>query len=304
MIADSIPNHQDQYIIRTKRNIKMNRRKKAISIVSVILIVFLSFFSYIKISDNYRTVRLPEEIVLIPLEFTNIFLIPLKEGYMLFDNGYEKEYDYFLNKLKRNNIDVMDIRYVMISHHHDDHVGFLNRLTALNPSLKVILHEKSVPLLAAGKNNQKNGGGIVNSRIYALFRLKQLITPGWDFSFPPYSVRDTDIILRGESAELPEEVGLKSKVVYTPGHSSDSISLVYKDEYIFAGDMASNFLNLAGAKHLTLFNEDVGVVYSLWEKVLSMNIRYIIPAHGRPFGAERLKENLHKYSQKDLVVYF
>jgi hypothetical protein len=81
--------------------------------VPVILIVFLSFFSYIHISDNYRTVRLPEEIVVIPLEFTNVFLIPLKKGYMLFDNGYEKEYDFFLNGLKRNNIDVMDIRYII-----------------------------------------------------------------------------------------------------------------------------------------------------------------------------------------------
>lgn len=282
----------------------MKKRKKAISILSVMLILVLIFFSYIYVSDNHRDVRLPEEIVVIPLEFTNIFLIPVKGGYLLFDNGYEKEYDFFLSELEKNKINVMDIRYVMISHHHDDHVGFLNRLTALNDSLKVILHEKSVPLLAAGGNNIKNGGGIVNSRIYSLFLAKQIITPDWDFSFPPYIVRDKDIILRGESAELPEEVGLKAKMIYTPGHSSDSISLVYKDEYILCGDMAADFLNWAGAKHLTLFNENISEVYSSWEKTLSMNIRYVIPAHGKPFEAERLKENLFKYTQDDLVIYF
>ena len=80
--------------------------------------------------------------------------------------------------------------------------------------------------------------------------------------------------------------------------------MVYRDRYIFCGDLASNFLNRAGSKHLTLFNENIADVYASWEKVLSMGIEYIIPAHGKPFRAERLRENLYKYSQEDIVVYF
>ncbi len=282
----------------------MKVKKRRTLIITVLLATALAASGAVYFSDRHETVELPDGVKVIPLEFTNVFLIPLKNGYMIFDNGYEKEYDRFLQGLKGHGVDVMDIKYIFFSHHHDDHVGYLNTLTALNTSLRVILHEAGVPLLAAGKNNTKNGGGIINKAIYALFRLKMLITPAWDFSFPPYRVRKQDIVLKGEKAALPKEVGLSATVLHTPGHSSDSISLIYKDKYLFCGDMASSFLLPAGAKYLTLFNENVGQVYASWEKALSMNVEFIIPAHGKPFKAERLKENLHKYSQDDLVVYF
>ncbi|MGV7928088.1 MAG: MBL fold metallo-hydrolase [Spirochaetota bacterium] len=278
--------------------------KKRLTIIISILAAALLVSGYMYFSDRHETVVLPGEVKMIPLEFTNVFLIPLEKGYLLIDNGYAKEYDRFLQGLKHHGVDVMDIRYVFITHHHDDHVGFLNTLTALNTSLRVIVHETSVPLLAAGENNTKNGGGIVNRAVYALFRLKMLITPSWDFSFPPYKVREQDIVLKGEKVELPAEVGLSATVLHTPGHSSDSISLIYKDRYLFCGDMASSFLLWAGAKYLTLFNENVGRVYASWEKALAMKVEFILPAHGKPFRAERLKENLYKYSQDDLVVYF
>lgn len=283
---------------------KTKKMKKTLTIIILVLAAALLLSGYIYFSDNYKTVSPPDEIRVIPLEFTNVFLIPLKKGYMLIDNGYAKEYDRFLQGLKQHGIDLMDIRYILITHHHDDHVGFLNKLTTLNASLRVIVHETTVPLLAAGENNTKNGGGIVNRAIYTLFRLKMLITPGWDFSFPPYMVRKQDIILRGEKTVLPEEVGLSATVLHTPGHSSDSISLIYKDKYLFCGDMASSFLLWAGAKYLTLFNENVGRVYASWEKALAMKVEFILPAHGKPFKAERLKENLYKYSQDDVLVYF
>jgi glyoxylase-like metal-dependent hydrolase (beta-lactamase superfamily II) len=282
---------------------RMNGKKRLTIIISILAAALL-ISGYMYFSHNHETVDLPDGVKVIPLEFTNVFLIPLEKGYMLIDNGYAKEYDRFLQGLKHHGVDVMDIGYVFITHHHDDHVGFLNTLTVLNKSVRVIVHETGVPLLAAGENNTKNGGGIVNRAIYALFRLKMLITPTWDFSFPPYRVRKQDIVLKGEKASLPKEVGLSATVLHTPGHSSDSISLIYNDRYLFGGDMASSFLLWAGAKYLTLFNENVGQVYASWEKALSTNIEFILPAHGKPFKAERLKENLHKYSQDDLVAYF
>lgn len=282
----------------------MNGKKRRTLIITILLAASLAVSGAVYFSDTRETVDLPGGVKVIPLEFTNVFLIPLEKGYMLIDNGYAKEYDRFLRGLKRHGVDVMDIRYVFITHHHDDHVGFLTTMTALNPSLRVIVHETGVPLLAAGENNTNNGGGIVNRAIYALFRLKMLITPSWDFSFPPYAVRKQDIILRGEKTALPAEVGLSAFVLHTPGHSSDSISLIYKDRYLFCGDMASSFLLWAGAKYLTLFNENVGQAYASWEKALAMKVEFILPAHGKPFTAERLKENLYKYSQDDVVVYF
>ena len=270
---------------------------------------FTQFFrivlnSYIYFSDNAQTVTISEGIIPIEQEVTTAYLIKIPSGYLLFDTGYEKDFDTFKEILIKEKIDLNSIIYLLLSHHHDDHVGFIAELTERNPSLKIIVHEKTVPLLATGKNNKMNGGGIVNSTIFLLFRIKQLLTPDWTLTFPPFNIRSQDIIIQGEVQPLPAEVGIEGVIVHTPGHSSDSISLLYKNKYLLCGDMASYFLNWAGAKHLTLFNENINEVYKSWEKVISMDVKYVIPSHGKPFRIERLKNNLYKYTQKDLVKFF
>ncbi len=222
----------------------------------------------------------------------------------MFDTGYEQDFQTFLKILNKHRINVNEIKYVFLSHHHDDHAGFIGDLTKLNREMKLIVHEKSIPLLASGKNNKNNGGGIVNPLIYALFKIKMFLKPDWTLTFPPFTIRDQDLIVYGVQNKLPDEVGIKGTIIHTPGHTTDGICLLINDYYLLVGDQTSNFLNWAGAKHLTLFNENVDEVYKSWDRIISMNIKFILPAHGKPFMVERLKENLYKYSQKDLVRFF
>ena len=83
--------------------------KKRLTIIISILAAALLISGYMYFSDRHETVALPGEVKVIPLEFTNVFLIPLEKGYMLIDNGYAKEYDRFLRGLKLYGVDVMDI---------------------------------------------------------------------------------------------------------------------------------------------------------------------------------------------------
>lgn len=275
--------------------------KKMLIALVLFIILLAGFYSYY--SNNKDSVKLPDNITEIELSMTRVFLVKIPDGYLLFDTGYEKDYKDFLHALKAKQISVDEIKYLLLSHHHDDHTGFTNNLVQANPLLRVIVYEKSVKLLARGENNKKNGGGIINKRVYALFKLKQFITPDWDLTFPRYKIRKNDIILK-KNEQLPRKIGFKGKVLYTPGHTSDSISIIVNYDYILCGDMAANFLNWAGASYATLFNEDIQEVYNSWKKVISNNIRYIVPSHGRAFEVQRLKENLGKYTQSDLVNFF
>lgn len=280
----------------------MNRKAYKIFLILVSLGVVV--FSILFLARNKNQDDLPEEVGVLKFEFTNIFLIPLRDGYLLIDNAYEKEYDQFLAFLDERNIDLHEIKYVLLTHHHDDHVGFLNQMSSDNPLVRIILHEKTAGLLLTGSNNKNNGGGIVNKRIYTLFRLKQMISPQWDLSFPPYVVRERDIILENDFHDLSNLLGINLKVIFTPGHSSDSVTYIYKDEYAFCGDLASNFLNWAGARYLTLFNEDISQVYSSWEEIIDFGVETIIPAHGKPYNIKNLINNLHARQQENAVAFF
>jgi hypothetical protein len=45
-------------------------------------------------------------------------------------------------------------------------------------------------------------------------------------------------------------------------------------------------------------------VYASWEKVIKLKAKYIVPAHGKPFSIEILRENMFKYIQDDLFKFF
>jgi glyoxylase-like metal-dependent hydrolase (beta-lactamase superfamily II) len=274
----------------------------------VIIIVFVSIASMLLISayqcENRNSERLPNEVVKLEFEFTNIFLIPIDHGYILIDNAYEKEFDKFNEYLDTHKIDINDIKYVLITHHHDDHVGFLHQITSMNPSVSVVMHRKTVDLVSTGFNNKNNGGGIVNRRIFVLFKLKQLLSPEWNLSFPPYTVRENDIVFNDDNFDLHNVLGIDIQAIYTPGHSSDSVTYIYKKRYAFCGDLASNFLNWAGASYLTLFNEDIHEVYDSWRLLINRNVEVIVPAHGRPYNIINLVHSIDKRNQRNVIEFF
>jgi glyoxylase-like metal-dependent hydrolase (beta-lactamase superfamily II) len=274
-------------------------------IITIIITIILSLtVSYIVISDNINLVEIPNEVISMEFDATRIFMIPIDDGYVLIDNAYENEIKRFEEYLKNLNINITEIKYVLLTHHHDDHVGFINYITKNNPNVIVILNDKTSNLISQGKNNKNNGGGIVNKRIYSLFRIKQLLTPEWDLTFPPYNIRENDIIISDDYYDLGNILGINLKVLYTPGHTSDSISFIYKDRYAFCGDLSSNFLNWAGAGYLTLFNEDINEVYKSWEKLTSKKIEFIITAHGKPFSIQNLEKYKNSNKQNDIEKFF
>lgn len=268
------------------------------ALAAVIFLVFLIISAERKMVET-----LPDGVKAFSYDMTSSFLIPLPEGYLLFDTGYDKSYDDFIKQLGAEKISLDEIKYVLLSHHHDDHSGFVGKIVAENPDVKIIIHWKTVPLLAAGENNINNGGGIINPAINALFKLKLMLTPDWDFTFPPYIPRDVDIILEDDETDLKELTGIDAVVICTPGHTSDSISLLYNKKYLFCGDLSSNMLNFFGAANLTIFNENLNDVYNSWERMLERKIEVLIPSHGKPFASPRLRKNMRAREQDSIVPY-
>lgn len=276
--------------------------KIKVILIGIAILVF-GIILYV-ISTRSQIASLPKDVIAIEQEFTVSYLIKGNNGYVLFDTGYEHDYPVFLEVITKNNIKIDEIKYVILSHHHDDHVGYINELVSSNKNIKVIMNKYTTSLISKGMNNTNNGGGIVNPLIYALYRFKQFIKPSWKFQFTPYVKRTNDIEVNTEIFDLPSEVGINGKLMLTPGHSSDSMSLIYDDKYLFCGDLAAYFLNWAGAKHLTLFNENVEEVYKSWQRVLDMQVKIILPAHGKPFYSSSLEKNMNKYNNKTIVNKF
>jgi glyoxylase-like metal-dependent hydrolase (beta-lactamase superfamily II) len=236
------------------------------------------------------------------LSVTNCYLLKAGHGHVLIDTGYDWEWDAFQKQLDRAEVEFADIDYLVLTHHHDDHAGLLNQLVSKNPGIKVALSGYAKVLLAKGRNDRTNGGAYVNKRVNALLSLKKMFDKRWTHTFPPYDIRENDIVVSGSVNLQDLGIDLDGKIIETFGHSDDSISVVLDDGDCFAGDAAANFLQFAGTRHCIIYIEDLEQYYKSWSTLLEAGAKQIYPAHGKPFSAEELRKNINRNRKRDLVL--
>ncbi len=87
----------------------------------------------------------------------NTYVYPIEGGYVMVDTGYSGYYKSVESKLKAFGIEMSQIKYVFLTHAHDDHAGFLNELLTKVSGVKVIMNEKSLQILRQGQNSFTGG---------------------------------------------------------------------------------------------------------------------------------------------------
>ena len=220
----------------------------------------------------------------------NTYVYPGEDGYIMIDTGYEHSLKDVQRKLKQKNIDLSDIRYVFLTHAHDDHAGFLNELMHENKELKVIMSDKAMPTLKRGQNSFD--GGCSTFFAWVFCKLMALVGKA-EHRFPSIADEFDNRFIEITDANKSElEELLQGEILFTPGHTKDSISLK-KDNIIFCGDAAMN--GIPSMKRLIIWIENTRQFEQSWEVLLNANADLIYPAHGNPFP----KEDLRKY--KDVI---
>ena len=68
----------------------------------------------------------------------NTYVYSCSNGYIMIDTGYEHNLKDVETKLNKKGIKLSDIKYVFLTHAHDDHAGFLNELLGKNAKWKRI----------------------------------------------------------------------------------------------------------------------------------------------------------------------
>ena len=88
-------------------------------------------------------------VVRVKLGFTNCFLLPCNDGYLLIDTSYRNTFSRFQKGVARFGIEISDIKYLFLTHHHDDHAGFAADLVE-KTGCQVIAHQHAVAPLRKG----------------------------------------------------------------------------------------------------------------------------------------------------------
>jgi glyoxylase-like metal-dependent hydrolase (beta-lactamase superfamily II) len=221
------------------------------------------------------------EIFPIPMRFDTVYVIK-SEGVILIDGGDPHKIEKLKHGLERASINPQEIKLILLTHGHWDHIGSTKDIQALTGA-RILLHQKDMHFLNEVPPSQPPGFTSWGKIIIA--GLKRYTA---DMHFPTFEV---DLVAGDDDISL-SEYGIPGKVVHTPGHSWGSVSVLLDAGQVFVGDLAMNMFPMRLSPGLPIFGDDIQVVKKSWQKLLDLGAKTVYPAHGKYFPAEILKKTI------------
>ena len=215
----------------------------------------------------------------------NTYLIFSEAGWILIDTGYAGGFAHFQKMLEKNGVRPEEIKYVFLTHAHDDHAGFLNEVLAVTDA-EVILHPKAIEGLKRGQNSFE--GGCSSLLAWLFCQILALFGHG-EHRYPPVGEEYLGRLIAIDSERF-RALSFPYEVLETPGHTADHIALLVGD-VLFCGDAAMN--GFPSRRRTTIWIENLPQFKRSWETILGKSPRLLCPAHGEPFPTADLKKYLH-----------
>jgi glyoxylase-like metal-dependent hydrolase (beta-lactamase superfamily II) len=188
----------------------------------------------------------------------------------------------FKKKLGRLYIHPEEIKLIVLTHSHFDHVGSAKPISEFTGA-KVIIHEMERYYLENKKFDMIKGVGS-----YGNIMLPILMPYFKHVSFPDVKA---DIYLNQEEFPL-NDFGVDGKILHTPGHTQGSLSVLLNTGEAFVGCLAHNGFPFRLNPGFPIFAQDIDLLKQSWRMLIEKGAKVIFPGHGKPFSVEVIKRIL------------
>lgn len=179
---------------------------------------------------------------------TNTFFIRGICGNLLIDTDYLGTLPLFYKEIKKYDIGLKDITYVLATHYHPDHIGLVSEL--MEQGVKLLLIDTQADYIHYSDE-------IFNREKY--------------LQYVPINKESAILVKCGESRAFLHNMGIEGEILSTPSHSNDSISLLLDNGNCFVGD-------LEPIDYLDAYEENIELKKD-WELIMRYNPKKIFYAH-------------------------
>jgi hydroxyacylglutathione hydrolase len=220
-----------------------------------------------------------QEIQTISLGGTNCYLVKTRICHILIDTGFPFQRGKLEDELERKGCKPGNLKLIVITHGDIDHTGNCAYLRQKHDA-RIAMHEGDTEMCMKDGMTRDRGKMPADfplplmmlwlAKGFSAFVLGQL---AWR---KPFDRFEPDLLL--EEDQGLAEYGFDAKILYSPGHSKGSVSVVTDDGDLICGDMFSN------AWGRILKSTDEGGL----ERLKELGIETFYPGHGKPFSMQQL----------------
>ncbi len=204
-----------------------------------------------KNSGSSNTANAARNIVNVGYLSANYYALDISGGKLLVDCGWPGSLPLLNAELKRKGIPFDQIKVLLVTHFHPDHAGLAGELALKN--IKLVLLENQPAFIADMEE---------------LFRRKKMV-------YQPIHPEGSQLLRFAESRNFLSKLGLVGEILFTPGHSDDSISLILDEGYAFTGDLHPPQM---------VTESELETTQRSWEKIRAHPVTRIYPGHGPVFS--------------------
>jgi glyoxylase-like metal-dependent hydrolase (beta-lactamase superfamily II) len=224
---------------------------------------------------------LADGVVRLGTDVVNWYLVADDSGVTVVDAAiprYRPQLDEGLRLLGRRRDDV---RAVVLTHGHVDHVGCAEQLRS-ELGIPVYVHEQDRELTQTGKATGKNEASIFPYlRHRAAWKLLFALVRG---GARPIKVAETTTFVDGETLPVPGAL----RVIHTPGHTDGHCALWFEARRtLVAGDLLATRNPLTGVVGPQLmpraFTRSSEQALDSLHRIEDLDAHFLLPGHGEPW---------------------
>lgn len=177
------------------------------------------------------------------LKSVNFYLVKQGRRLSLIDAGFNNEecWQALQTVLQHNGFQLRDLTEILLTHHHVDHVGLVDRIVAEH-SVPVYAHARSVVRLKRDETFLKMRAEFFK-RLYEEMGCGELGSKQVENMWNAMK-RNKGLKIQSEIITLPEHSILDFEIIEIPGHAHDQVAFYHREsKWLLAGDLLMEHLS-------------------------------------------------------------
>ncbi len=216
----------------------------------------------------------------------NFYLVEDGDGITVVDAGLPGHYRQLTEALARLAHPISDVRAVLITHGHPDHIGLAERIRA-EAGATIWVHPADAPILADPRRLSAHWKAERSLLPYVIHRPATLAVPlhlARHGGFRPPRVTQMTTFSPGQTLAVPG----RPQAVPVPGHTTGSTAFVFpRHGVIFTGDALVTYDGITGRTGPRLvaraFTQDSKTALASLAALGGHDTAVVLPGHGRPY---------------------